>query len=950
MAKEKFHDLIQRLRTVLVSNKQDARSDAALLASYVDHRDQDAFTALVARHGQVVWGICVGFLHDSHHAEDVFQAAFLRLARNADSVRRGGNSVRGWLCRVASRTAMNLHRSNIRQAKLKQKLSQVSPPEAAEYVPDNSKVWDVVVEELAQLPNRYREPLEQCLLRGQSSREAASELGCSHTAVQRRMERGQHLLRERLQGRGIVLTAGSTMLTAFAIGSSAAEAAPSFDLMARTAESAASYGAGQAVSGSAAALVEGASFANKGKLLLLASILLIGTVGSVVWVMMPGQSGHPQAAAFDPAPPHAEKVSSNDAASKQEAADGLVRVVGQVVDADGKRVPNAAIAICALKPFTSAERGQRHEVLSRTKADDQGLFAAEARHFGTAWDWQERIVQVFVAAPGQAPVAVSTGSLTGAITVSGQRPVSDAFAEFRLLRPEVIRGVVRDAGGKPIAGASVSVRQIGGVVFDPSPQLPRLEAPPLWPKSVVTDEKGSFELEGLNLTQGVTVQVDEERYAPKLVKLNEQPLSGKSGAIVLTSPGFLEGRVIAADTKKPLPACRIIVQPVDARGEAIDNSHIDVVGDESGKFRVRLDRAGNYRVFAAGTDVAPYLSVNKPLAFPADKNRQVFEFELPRGVEIRGRVLDRDSGKPVPRVRVQFLADRGKAAELPSGLSAGVCGLSITGDDGVFRLVVPDCRGHLVLHEPSGDFVREEASLPDDNRFLSNRICATRVLPIDSPSLSADREIRVEIHRGIPATVKILDPEGKPVDSGMWLSQNWTAPAYLFHGVPQPLWDPRFALRGCESGRIYPVLILDAERKLGALIDMRADASAELAEVKLQQRGQATLHLRNEAGEPVTDFSPSLIMMIPSTRAARPEDKQSSSRASGTNQTNAVDPLYDWKKMPPSDKDGIVALPLLIPGVRYRIHGFFREGKPVEFEVSAGQTLKLPDMTIIRPR
>jgi hypothetical protein len=65
-----------------------AASDAALLAGWVGRRDEDAFAALVARHGPMVLGVCRRVLGDAQHAEDAFQATVLVLARRAAHLRR----------------------------------------------------------------------------------------------------------------------------------------------------------------------------------------------------------------------------------------------------------------------------------------------------------------------------------------------------------------------------------------------------------------------------------------------------------------------------------------------------------------------------------------------------------------------------------------------------------------------------------------------------------------------------------------------------------------------------------------------------------------------------------------------------------------------------------------------------------------------------------------------
>jgi DNA-directed RNA polymerase specialized sigma24 family protein len=72
----------------LADGFQSTPSDGELLRRYLIARDQEAFAALVRRHGPMVFAVCQAVLRQRDDAEDAFQAAFLILARKAGSIRR----------------------------------------------------------------------------------------------------------------------------------------------------------------------------------------------------------------------------------------------------------------------------------------------------------------------------------------------------------------------------------------------------------------------------------------------------------------------------------------------------------------------------------------------------------------------------------------------------------------------------------------------------------------------------------------------------------------------------------------------------------------------------------------------------------------------------------------------------------------------------------------------
>src|SRR5471032_3162868 len=92
-----------------------AAADGDLLARFAATRDEAAFAELVRRHGPLVFGVARRHLADRQAAEDVVQATFMALARQAPRLKLPG-SLAAWLYTVALRAARTARKRAARQA------------------------------------------------------------------------------------------------------------------------------------------------------------------------------------------------------------------------------------------------------------------------------------------------------------------------------------------------------------------------------------------------------------------------------------------------------------------------------------------------------------------------------------------------------------------------------------------------------------------------------------------------------------------------------------------------------------------------------------------------------------------------------------------------------------------------------------------------------------------
>ena len=196
------------IRHLAVSVRHDGEfTDGQLLRRFIEHRDEAAVTAIVRRHGSMVWGLCRGILGNHHDAEDAFQATFLILVRKAGSIRQK-EVVGGWLYGVAQQTAMKARAIAARRRQREMPVTTVIEPQAPEQ-PLRSDVQAIVHEELSRLPDKYRTAIVMCDLCGRTRKEAARQLRIPEGTVAGRLTRGRAILARRLTRRGVALASAA---------------------------------------------------------------------------------------------------------------------------------------------------------------------------------------------------------------------------------------------------------------------------------------------------------------------------------------------------------------------------------------------------------------------------------------------------------------------------------------------------------------------------------------------------------------------------------------------------------------------------------------------------------------------------------------------------------------------------------------------------------------------
>jgi RNA polymerase sigma factor (sigma-70 family) len=842
--------------------------DRQLLEDFAARRDQAAFTALVARHGPMVLRVCRRVLGHEQDAEDAFQATFLVLAGSSGMIRQR-ESLTGWLHGVAYRTAMKAKRSVARRRSHEARLRAMTPR------PDSPR-WDdvqaVLDEEIERLPDPYRAAFVLCVLEGKSGAEAAAAMGVKGGTVLSRVARARKLLQTRLARRGIKLT---SLLAALAVAEGAGRAGVPAALAEATVRSGLWVAAGETAAGlippRAAALAAGvtrAMFLSKTKI-ALGIVLAVGLFAAGAGLLT-----RPAPAAQVPASPSAgaKPPAKEDAARPQPAAaerdkEDHILVSGRVVGPDGKPFAGAKVYVSR-----STEKDRTEPAVRATSGAD-GRFRFEA-----ARSEVDRGETVVAAADGCGPDWVELGELDK----DGNLP------PLRLVRDDVpITGRVLDLEAHPVRNATVRVIRVrklpgedltpwvkdlqAGVrksIFDVGKARKLLEYERLmkavWglrgvPDAVKTDAEGRFRLSGFGRERVVELAVEGPALEHRRVVVMTRGETPKGlppftyGAHFdhLAAAGKpLVGTVREKGTGRPAKEVQVscvLISPSGALTDLVMTPGTQTTTDAQGRYRLPgVPKAKKYHLAAGG---GPYIPSPQTVDDKGGLEAVTADFELERGAEVRGRLTDKATGRPV-RGQVYYVArpENPRLKDFPGFAPVGVNSAAVE-KDGSFSVAAVPGPGLLCARAQEDRFVRAEveglgAKLPEFLTLASFHA----IIPVE-PSEKDPRALTVAValDPGKALSGTVLGPDGKPLDgvfaaglSGAYSPANGSPPKPRLTGA---------AFTAVGLGRPRTLVFWHEEKKLARAVLVRGDERGPLT-VRLEPLGSATGRLVDAEGRP----------------------------------------------------------------------------------------------------
>jgi RNA polymerase sigma factor (sigma-70 family) len=942
MANAQLSPVLRHIRKLVATQHTKERTDLQLLRAFAADNDHLAFAVLVRRHGPLVMRVCRNVLQQAQDAEDAFQATFLVLARKATSIRKGEALV-SWLHGVAYRIAMNAKRNAARRRQRETRAKAASPVN-----PSWEAAWRevqlVLDEEIQRLPEKYRAPFLLCFLENRSRADVAQQLGIKEGTVWSRLAQARKLLQGRLTHRGVTLSA---VLGAAALSQSASTAAVRDLLAETTARAAALSIAGQTtaaglISEEVANLVKEVTQTmlvtkvRVATMLLLAGTLVAAGAGllvrqpvAVAAAAPPGEEP-PQAAA---APAPAAAAPRAQSAASPDTGDELVVLSGLVSDPDGKPASGVKLYLArntfkskADLPFSNEvflggspiylwtdDPPQRVDLPVRTTTGAEGRFSLKARRAELGYG-----ALLVARAPGYGPDWAEVGQLAERSNIT-----------LRLARDDVaINGRVIDLEAQPIAESTVTVLR----VEKPASSYMGAELLDV-PISVKTGADGRFRLTGFGRDRLVRLRVQgpaiENTYVTVQTEREAEAGATRNHRIYpatfdcVAGPNWpIQGTVREKGTGKPLAGITVAMGFAYAKPAGTFRT----TSDSAGRYRLEgLSKTGRSRLMIAGG--VPYLSSVKLIDETPGLEPLTVNFELERGIIVRGRLTDRSTGKPLRGlVSYYALKDNPHVKEFRTfgQLPVVVDGRGEVGSDGSFRVVALPGPGLLCVWADDDRFTRAVEGWDGQPLktvpFPVNPIMYHALVPINpSEQTPGSTSCDIALEPGRTLTGSVVGPDGQPLTGvlAMGLTAVLPAPRYQTRFLEQPLYQKletaEFMVYGLDPRKPRALILIHPEKGLGKVQLLRGDESGPLT-ARLEPLGALSGRAIDAEGRPWEGLQVTVSLNLDSTdRKTLPYEALTSGPFIATRKNE----LFD--RSGTTDSDGKFRVEGLLPGLRYEI-------------------------------
>ncbi|MGD0517200.1 MAG: carboxypeptidase regulatory-like domain-containing protein, partial [Thermoguttaceae bacterium] len=465
-----------------------------------------------------------------------------------------------------------------------------------------------------------------------------------------------------------------------------------------------------------------------------------------------------------------------------EPADALA---GQVLDADGKPAPKATVWLIGGLPFDGDTKA-----LEKIETDDQGRFVfpdAKSKH-GQSQRWIREPELLARGAQGQ----LGWGS---DIWIYPQKnPRQDI--RVKLAAVQEYRGRLVDASGRPIAKAHILPKylvyevpaRIHNKIADLLPELAEHY-------SCDTGDDGEFTIKQMPADMGIAAEIA----APGFGVIRARWSLVKPVALRLEKPGIIRGSMAAPSSSGSLAGIKIYFhtasKPTSEKEPefTISPRKDETSTDKDGVFQFDAVPPGKYVIEPSLYESSlPFTTKSKvDLEVKSDEVTNV-SVQLQPAIEVRGQVVDAETGKGVPGVKLD------------------VCMVDDNRIRHSARRVTTDAEGKYIVFVDPGKIMVVVEELPDVYLNPSSQ----NDLPIVEVKQAATYPT-IKLQRGVQLEGLVVDESGKPVpDAEVQALLGNISRDMVYERTDQ---SGRFSIKGIDTNKILAI---------------RARSSAGVSEIK----------------------------------------------------------------------------------------------------------------------
>jgi hypothetical protein len=629
-------------------------------------------------------------------------------------------------------------------------------------------------------------------------------------------------------------------------------------------------------------------------------------------------------------------------------ADHPWAISGTVADREGRPMANADVSVFAELPESSVPLLAPISI-GTTKADHRGRFSMTVPSLP-----HDQFDEVWAVARGE-------GHGVAAFPIEAFR--LDYRFDFILPKQREVAGRVLAPDGTPVAGVAVLVDRVTDAQGNSLKGV--AGAGSAWPAASTTDELGGFDVSGIPSSDGdqtIRFRVDDERFAPQDWTFTLKPGETELVTLQTAEPRIVTGTVLHQDTKSPMAGAWLQVVLSDS-SQSGDLQHLsrEARTDAAGRFRVRCAAGESLVAYVYPPEGSPYPSWTMDRRhWPEGAREQDLTIEVPRGVLLRGRVLEEGTERPVAGAGVVYWVQRGRNPHLPRHVEHMTYWASeyrsvVSDDDGRVELAVLPGRGYLLAKAPTRDFISRQVSFleaqgRDRGHYLYNAESLSFFdFTKDHGREDVTREVTIAMRRGADVRLRVKDPDGQPVEQAVLLDPSYTQIRTRYDSSSRtlPLRDGGVTVNGCDPDAVRVVYVLDVARQLGATVRIDpADVRRGEKQVRLQPCGSVRVRITDNEGMPLANrpvYGSGLLLradLIARESADRPELGPNNTVRFISWSMSTLD--RDRQRNLKTDEKGVVVFPTLVPDAEYRLIGFqptYQESEP--FRAGVGETVEL---------